>query len=54
MKIVSEHWEVLASRVDKPGLDASSVHFALAPLAAEAIGLTLAVECSENSARVRF
>ncbi|MGR3343119.1 MAG: histidine phosphotransferase family protein [Paracoccaceae bacterium] len=54
MKIVPELWEVLASRTDDAKLEPANVHFALAPLAAEAIGLTLAVECSENSARVRF
>lgn len=54
MKIAPELWDVLAGRADKPRLEPANVHFALAPLAAEALGLRLAVECSENSARVRF
>jgi histidine phosphotransferase ChpT len=54
MKIVPDLWDVLAGRADAERLEAANVHFALAPLAAEGMCRTLAVETSENSARVRF
>ena len=54
MRIVQELWDVLAGSADAPNLEAASVHFALAPLAAQAMHRTLAVETSESSARVRF
>ena len=54
MKIAPALWEVLAGRSNEPKLEPANIHFALAPLAAEALGLRLAVECSENSASVRF
>lgn len=47
-------WECLSRPADITTLDAAHVHFALAPIAAEAIGRRLALESSENSARVRF
>jgi len=47
-------WTMLAVPVAQPNLEASDVHFALVPLAAEMAGRRLIVETSEQIARVRF
>ncbi|MGB5559628.1 MAG: histidine phosphotransferase family protein [Paracoccaceae bacterium] len=47
-------WAMLSAPKAKPELEASEVHFALAPLAAEAIGRRVVVETSDRVARVRF
>ncbi len=54
MKIAPPLWQALADAAQEPELDAAQVHFALAPLAARALGRRLAVECGESSARVSF
>jgi len=54
MKIDADLWRALSQTDSQARLEAANVHFALAPLTAEAIGRQLSVETSENSARVRF
>lgn len=54
MKIDPELWESLSRGGDGAKPDAAHVHFALAPIAARAIGRCLTLEISTNSARVRF
>lgn len=54
MQIDPDLWQVLSAPADLDGLAASKVQFALAPLAAQAIGRRLTVESAETSARVRF
>jgi histidine phosphotransferase ChpT len=47
-------WAMLSVPVARPEIDAARVQFALAPLAATAIGRQLIVETSDRIARVRF
>lgn len=54
LAIKPDLWRLLSSPVAKPQLEAADVHFALAPLAAAAIGRHLVVESSDRMARVRF
>jgi len=54
MKIDAALWQVLLADSQQTDLEPAQVHFALAPLAAAAMGRQLSVEISDNSARVRF
>lgn len=54
MKIDPDIWQVLSGGPYSGDISAAQVHFALAPVAASEIGRRLTVECSANSARVRF
>ncbi|MFV2003504.1 MAG: histidine phosphotransferase family protein [Paracoccaceae bacterium] len=54
MKIVAGLWDGLGDPTVAPELEAANVHFALAPIAAQAIGQPLSVQISDNSLRVRF
>lgn len=54
LKLDPDLWETLSRDPDPDSLDAAHVHFALAPLAASAIGRKLTLESSETSIRVRF
>jgi len=54
MKIEPDIWQVLSGVPSPGGISAAQVHFALAPVAAREISRRLTVECSTNSARVRF
>ncbi|MBV1866325.1 MAG: histidine phosphotransferase [Marinosulfonomonas sp.] len=54
MKIDPDIWQVLSGGPNSGDVSAAQVHFALAPVAASEIGRRLTVECSANSARVRF
>lgn len=47
-------WDMLSATEHECELDAADVHFALAPIAANAIGQRLIFESSETVARVRF
>ena len=54
LKVDPDLWTMLSAPVARPDLEASQVHFALAPRAAADIGCQLIVETSEKIARVRF
>lgn len=54
LNIDTKLWDHLTRPDDTAKLDAAHIHFALAPIAANTIGRRLTLECSENSARVRF
>lgn len=54
LKLDPDLWETLSRAPDPDSLDAAHVHFALAPLAASAIGRKLTLESSDTSIRVRF
>jgi histidine phosphotransferase ChpT len=54
LTIRPERWEVLSVATSDIDLDAADVQFALAPIAADAIGRRLTLESSPKVARVRF
>ncbi|MGR3290480.1 MAG: histidine phosphotransferase family protein [Paracoccaceae bacterium] len=54
MKIDDALWQHLPEPGSALDLEPAQVHFALAPLTAQAMGRRLIVETSANSARVRF
>ncbi len=54
LQIEPELWAMLSGPGGAHGLAASKVQFAMAPLAAEAVGRRLGLETSETSLRVRF
>jgi len=54
LQVDPDIWQVLARPADGAGLDAAKVHFALAPIAAAAIGRRLIFESTETTAKVRF
>ncbi len=54
LSVKPDLWTILSAPVAQPELQPSEVHFALAPLAAAAIGRRLIVETSDRIARVRF
>lgn len=54
MKIDPDLWQILSQPNSATRLEPANVHFALAQLTANTIGSQMTIECSENSARVRF